>query len=415
MANLEHVLIARKGMEAIAQWRKANPGQHMDFTNGSLSYQNFIRADLKEADFRTADLVGVYMNGANLEKANLSESVPHLGRLAGANLREADLSKSTLSSADLTGTDLTGANLSGADLHGANLGQAILRDADLTGAKVSEASLTGADLSGANLKRADFGNADLSQANLTGANLVRTLFYRTSLRRANLRGAVLYHTVFGDCDLSRCVGLQELKHDGPSVVGVDTLVRSGRRIPEVFLRGAGVPEDSIQYQRKIAASSSKHFSCFISSCTSDQPFTQRLRADLEAKGVRCWYFAADARAGPWLMDDVDRGIHYYDKQVVVCSTDSLMTEYNRDEVVHAIRKQEETGRRVFFPVGISDTVFDRRNRYVRSLGLWSHHIFDFRRWEDPKVYSAALGSLVQALKKDQRASAGMVRLEAEEA
>jgi hypothetical protein len=31
-------------------------------------------------------------------------------------------------------------------------------------------------------------------------------------------------------------------HNGPSTIGIDTIYNSGGKIPEIFLRGAGVPK-----------------------------------------------------------------------------------------------------------------------------------------------------------------------------
>ena len=66
--------------------------------------------------------------------------------------------------ADLRGADLRGADLSRADLRWADL-----RGADLNGADLRWADLNGADLSGANLNGADLSGADLRWADLNGA------------------------------------------------------------------------------------------------------------------------------------------------------------------------------------------------------------------------------------------------------
>ena len=49
---------------------------------------------------------------------------------------------------------------------------------------------------------------------------------------------------FADVDLSEVKGLESVGHQGPSTIGVDTLVRSEGEIPEAFLRGCGVPDPS---------------------------------------------------------------------------------------------------------------------------------------------------------------------------
>ena len=96
-----------------------------------------------------------------------------------ANLRNADLRGADLLYADLRGADFSGADLSDANLIGADFSGANLRYADLRGADFSGANLRGAYLRGADLSYADFSGADLRDANLRNADL----------RYADLRGA----------------------------------------------------------------------------------------------------------------------------------------------------------------------------------------------------------------------------------
>ena len=428
MSKPEHMLLARQGAVAIARWREEHPGERLDFSGGTLSNHNLNRADVSEADFRGADLVGVRANQANLRKADLRDAVPLMGYLSGADLSGADLGNAVLRMADLSGARLVGANLTGVNLNIANLTGADLENAILVGVNLREAKLNGADLSGADLSRSDFNNADLTGADLTGANLGKITFYRTLLNGTVFKRATMFHTVFGDCDLSKAIGLDEVMHAGPSVLGTDTISRSAGHIPENFLRGIGVPEDMVvNYQRAVADSPDQFYTCFISYCSKDKVFTERLQADLRGRGVRCWEFPADARGGRWIAEattgdelgnwiaeDVDRGIRYYDKLVVVCSGDSLATERVRDEIVHGIRKQEESGRWLFFPVAISDAPYDRRNRHVRGLRLGRHVMLDFRGWGNSQEYNAALDTLLHDLNRDQELTAGMAPLEQEE-
>src|SRR5947209_5571263 len=65
------------------------------------------------------------------------------------------------------------------------------------------------------------------------------------LAGVHLSGAVLsgvrcVATVFANVDLSKVEGLESVNHAGPSTVGLDTILRSGGRIPEAFLRGCGL-------------------------------------------------------------------------------------------------------------------------------------------------------------------------------
>jgi hypothetical protein len=71
-------------------------------------------------------------------------------------------------------------------------------------------------LAGANLS-----NANLSDASLVGANLTST-----QLQGANLTNTRLIDTVFANVDLTDVVGLENCKHDGPSIVDHRTLQKS---------------------------------------------------------------------------------------------------------------------------------------------------------------------------------------------
>jgi hypothetical protein len=174
------------------------------------------------------------------------------------------------------------------DLHAANLRAANLRAANLSGANLRGADLRGADLSGANLDRADLSRADLNRANLGGADLNRANFIGADLSETDFSEATFAWTVLADVDLSTAKGLKTLRHDGPSTIGVDTIYRSQGKIPEVFLRGCGVPDDLIGYIKSIAGAI-QFYSCFISYSGKDQEFADRLYEGLQNKGVRCWF------------------------------------------------------------------------------------------------------------------------------
>lgn len=117
---------------------------------------NLEGANLKNCDFREAQL-----SGSNLTRAELDGA-----RLSDASLIDADFSHASLRGAILRGAELRGAVLEGADLSGADLRNANLAEADLLGA-----NLTGADLSNANLRSADFSRANLSGARFTSCTI----------------------------------------------------------------------------------------------------------------------------------------------------------------------------------------------------------------------------------------------------
>ena len=70
-------------------------------------FNNFVHANLENANFKNAGLWFVNFNSANLTNADLSGA-----DLKKASLNNADLSNANLQWVDLSGTDLSGANLS---------------------------------------------------------------------------------------------------------------------------------------------------------------------------------------------------------------------------------------------------------------------------------------------------------------
>ncbi len=118
---------------------------------------------------------------------------------------------------------------------------------------------------------------------------------------------------FADVDLSTAAGLETIKHDGPSTIGIDTIYNSHGKIPEVFLRGCGVPDELIAYVGSMVGRPIEYYSCFISYSTHDQEFAERLYADLQAKGVRCWFAPHDIHGGRKIHEQIDEAIRLHDK------------------------------------------------------------------------------------------------------
>ena len=283
MANQEHLDILKRGEEVWNQWRKEHTDIQPNLSRANLRGTIFIGVNLEGTDLRDAILFRASFLRANLAYITLS----------GASLYEAELKGAVLCGANLYGADLKGATLSGASLSNANLADATLCGANLYGADLKGATLSGASLSNANLadarlKEVNFWRANLSGANLSGANLCGANLCGANLNRANLSGADLSGanlckaevawTLFTDMDLSKVEGLETVQHYGPSSIGIDTIIRSQGKIPDIFLRNAGVPNSIIEIIPSLVGSLKPidFYSCFISCSSMDQCFAERL-------------------------------------------------------------------------------------------------------------------------------------------
>jgi uncharacterized protein YjbI with pentapeptide repeats len=234
---------------------------------------------------------------------------------------------------DLRGVDLSGKNLAEINLMGADLTEASLPHTNLGNAKLLSAALIGANLSGANLSGANLRSAQLVNATLIGANfsganlrnalLLTTYFVGTELEEADFTVALIGHTTFGNVDLSRVQGLYTIHHVGPSTIGIGTLHRSHSQIPEAFLRGAGVPDDMITYSKSLVGQPFQYYSCFISYSSQDEALAQRLHADLQANGVRCWFAPEDLKIGDEFRSVIDASIQIHDRLLLILSEHSV--------------------------------------------------------------------------------------------
>jgi uncharacterized protein YjbI with pentapeptide repeats len=133
-----------------------------------------------------------------------------------------------------------------------DISKADLREADLREAKFLFANLGMALLGGADLRGADLRGANLSGATLDGAILIMAILIMADLSDASLSDATVGGTMFGDVGLSTVKGLDTVKHEGPSTIGINTVYHSKSDIPGVFLSGCGVSNDMIAYIRSIA-------------------------------------------------------------------------------------------------------------------------------------------------------------------
>lgn len=376
MANEEHLAILRQGVEAWNAWRREHP----------IAAADLHGADLRGANLNKADFLGTDLGGANLDEAYLGWVDLDGACLVGASFRRADISETYIGNADLSGARLEGANL-----RGTYFGGTCLREANLRGVNLAMANLSRADLSGANLSGAALRGTNLSSADLGGADLSE---------------AMLFDTVLGDLDLSSCKGLDSCTHHGPSIIDHHTLQRSGP-LPLVFLRGVGLPENLIDYLPSLLTQPIQFYSCFISYSSKDQAFAERLHADLQAKGVRCWFAPHDMRIGAKILDAIDEAIRLRDKVLLVLSKGAIASDWVEGEVTRALDEERERKRLLLFPISIDNAVWQTKEAWARLL-RGQRNIGDFIRWKDHDAYRKGFDKLLRDLKVEMvgQSSAG---------
>ena len=372
MADMELVLIVKRGRDAVAQWREENPTTTMDLSEAYMSHTRLPQVDLSASDLRNSDFMG-----AMLRRANFSRSYMNPCHLYRADLREANLSSTLLSGANLRGADLRKANL-----EGANLDRAILSDCNFEGANLKGANLSRTNIDRANMKDADlsgayFGGSRIKRSNfdnpnLTGSDLFEANIDTVTFDGSDLSGSILGYTVFQNCDLSNVSNLDSIRHDAPSTLGVDSLLKSSN-LPEEFLRGIGVTDSFIELSKSIERTAASP-ECYIPCTSEHKEYAIKLQEELRSKGVVCWLFSEDSR-GNALVDrrstseeeEIERWVRHYDKLIVVTTEESFSNEIIRNDVVSGKEKQMSEDSWVLYLVSPNGEIMESRNRFIRTL------------------------------------------------
>jgi hypothetical protein len=216
---------------------------------------------------------------------------------------------------------------------------------------------------------------------------------------------MLYTTVFGNTNLTNVKGLDTCYHSGPSILDYRTLEQSGP-LPLAFLRGCGLPETLIDYLPSILNQPIQFYSCFISYSTKDQEFADRLYADLQNNGVRCWFAPHDMQAGKKLHEQIDQAIRVNERVLLLLSPASMSSEWVKTEIAKARKRELQEERRVLFPLRLVDfTVlrdwecFDADAGKDSAREIREYHVPDFSNWKDHDAYKNEFEKLLRDLKR----------------
>jgi hypothetical protein len=342
MANMEHLKIFRKGVEAWNNWRSENPEVVPDLA------------------------------GEKLFELKLTDGLPRGFMYTSAYLAGADFSGAQLAFADFTLCNLVEADFTDADLYNASFARAGLQDG----------SFIDSDLT----------NVDFSRANLEGVDFTRS---------------AMDGTKFGRNNLATAKGLEQVEHSGPSIIGIDTIYLSEGNIPEVFLRGCGVPDSLIaQIPALITAVRPVQFhSCFISYSGRDEEFARRLHSRMREAELRVWFAPEDMKGGDKLYDQIDRAIQVHDRLLLVLSESSMQSKWVETEIRRARKVELREGRRKLFPIRLVSynalqewVCIDSTTGEDLAEEVRSYFIPDFSNWKSHDDFERAFARLLSDLK-----------------
>lgn len=148
-----------------------------------------------------------------------------------------------------------------------------------------------------------------------------------------------------------------------------------------------------------------HYDVFISYSTEDQEFAERLHADLQAKGVQCWFAPEDIQGGKKIHEQIDQAIRGHDKLLLVLSEHSMASEWVKTEIYKARQQEGKENKRKLFPIRLVGyeqirqwEAFDADTGKDMAREVREYFIPDFTRWKDQNAYQKAFDRLLRDLK-----------------
>src|ERR1044072_5520569 len=353
MAKLEHLERLMQGVASWNKWRKDNPEITPDLS----------KAKLKNADLRNVDLSSANLNTLDFNRADLIAAEDDFYSDS-ENLDEVMIDDSELENIYPENQIFGITDLSGADLSGADLSRATFKYARLIGVKLNNSFLNGTN----------FENADLSGADFTNADLYGVSFNDAILDNLKLNLVSLSRTTFGNNNLSNVIGLEEIFHHAPSVIGISTLQISKGKIPVEFLRGCGLSDLEIEfaklYNPDLTTEEIKNINdlihdlraygsiqinkLFISYTHCNTKFVDAIEKLLINEGIRFWRDIHDAKVGR-LERQIDAAINSQNVVLLILSEHSTNSDWVEHEARKAREKEKKTGKDAMCPIALDDS------------------------------------------------------------
>jgi hypothetical protein len=128
-------------------------------------------------------------------------------------------------------------------------------------------------------------------------------------------------------------------------------------------------------------------------------------ADLQNKGVRCWFAPHDVQGGRKLHEQIDEAIRLHDKLLLILSPHSMESEWVKTEIAKARKREVRDQRRVLFPIRLApfETLrdwecFDADTGKDSAREIREYFIPDFSNWKNHDSYQEAFQRLIGDLK-----------------
>jgi len=135
------------------------------------------------------------------------------------------------------------------------------------------------------------------------------------------------------------------------------------------------------------------------------PRLEKLYADLQNKGVRCWFAPHDVQGGKKLHEQIEEALRRYEKLLLIMSANSMASEWVKTEIRNARKRERVEKTRVLFPVRLVGfevirdwELFDADEGRDLAGEIREYYVPDFSRWKEHDAYQKAFGKLLGDLR-----------------
>lgn len=136
---------------------------------------------------------------------------------------------------------------------------------------------------------------------------------------------------------------------------------------------------------------------FISYSSKDSTFAERLHADLEQAGVRCWFAPHDLPIGAKIRPAIHKAILTNSLVILILSAHSMSSPWVENEVETAFEREGTTGTTILVPVRLDAAIMEAQEGWAADIRR-QRNIGDFTAWEDAPSYAVALARLLESLR-----------------
>jgi len=139
----------------------------------------------------------------------------------------------------------------------------------------------------------------------------------------------------------------------------------------------------------------------------DEAFARRLYADLQKRGVCCWFAPSSLQGGKKLHEQIDEAIRACDRFLLIISEASMKSEWVRTEIAKAFQKEPGNGKSVLFPIRLVPfeairawEMFDPHSGKDLAREIGAYYISDFSDWKNRDDYQRKLERLLKDLEAE---------------